>query len=100
MAAASYVGMRVLRLEQYALAARVAAVEVESTSGRTVSRPLTCGSPEHYLVPVQHVARAELLSMETLIDSILTCRACFELLVGVKLGGNPIGQVVLCPTER
>ena len=40
---------------------------------------------------VEHVARAELLSMETLIDSTLTCRARFEPLVGVRLGGNPVG---------
>ena len=42
MAAVPYVDMRELRLEQYALAARVAAVDVEGTLGRAVSRPVTC----------------------------------------------------------
>ena len=42
MAAVPHVDMRVPRLEHYALAARVAAVGVEGTLGRAVSRPVTC----------------------------------------------------------
>ena len=94
MVAASYVDMRVLRVEQYALAARIAAADMESTLGRAVSSgvaPLnvwTTGT----LIDTGAVHRSlRAISMETLIGSTLVCRAHFELLVVVELGVSLVG---------
>ena len=77
--------MRVLRLEQYALAARVATVDGRHVgpSGIAPRNVWITGT----VIDTSVVYRSlRAISMETLIGSTLVCRAHFELLIVVGLG--------------
>ena len=93
MAAVPYVGMRVLRVEQNALAARVAAADMEGTFpvGPSGVVPLNMWATGTLIDASAAHRSLRAISMETLIDSTLACRAHFELLFVVALGVSLVG---------